>query len=174
MSEANIPAIKEELRALALDSASRSKISLLRDVLDDVETALAAGVTQQAVCRLLANKGLRISQRSFATMLSRLRKRRQAARDLSETALTAPPRPSTTVPAATTSSTPPASIGAPSSPPSVTGGSAATKEPPLAAPTRTLEEILQAGPPDVFALEQAYARRRRKAKLAEAKTDKPA
>ena len=40
-------AVSERLRALASDDQKRSKAARLRDVIDDVETALAAGVSRR-------------------------------------------------------------------------------------------------------------------------------
>ncbi|RYF34698.1 MAG: hypothetical protein EOO38_29350 [Cytophagaceae bacterium] len=71
--------VSEGLRALALDSQNRSKAALLRDVIDDVETALAAGVTRAAVLAELNTHGLDMSLATFETTLKRLRAKRRYA-----------------------------------------------------------------------------------------------
>jgi hypothetical protein len=101
--------VSEGLRALALDSQNRSKAALLRDVIDDVETALAAGVTRAAVLAELNTHGLDMSLATFETTLRRLRaKRNQTTSNTLQTpapikvsnasapAVPAPPGPSDT------------------------------------------------------------------------------
>jgi hypothetical protein len=70
-------AIADSLRALALDKSKRTKTGLLRDVYDDIEIALAAGVTHAQVVKVLNKHGLEISLASFGTTLRRLRKKRK-------------------------------------------------------------------------------------------------
>jgi hypothetical protein len=69
----------ERLRALASDDKKRSKAARLRDVIDDVETALLAGVTRAAVIEELARLGLEMSLATFETTLKRIRKKRESA-----------------------------------------------------------------------------------------------
>jgi hypothetical protein len=69
-------AIAQRLRALASDDNRRSKTARLRDVLDDVETALAAGVPRSAVLETLAQHGLDMTLATFETTLRRLRRKR--------------------------------------------------------------------------------------------------
>ncbi|MEY3201973.1 MAG: hypothetical protein RIR70_1523 [Pseudomonadota bacterium] len=70
-------AIAETLRALASGDTGRSKIARLRDVIDDVESALAAGVTRTAVLKVLAEQGLDMSLATFGTALKRIRQQRR-------------------------------------------------------------------------------------------------
>lgn len=69
-------AIAERLRALASDDKKRSKAARLRDVIDDVEAALAAGVTRACVVDELAAQGLQMSVATFETTLRRIRQKR--------------------------------------------------------------------------------------------------
>lgn len=69
-------AIAERLRALASDDKKRSKAARLRDVIDDVETALAAGVPRALVVEELTKHGLEMKLATFETTLQRIRKKR--------------------------------------------------------------------------------------------------
>lgn len=69
-------AVSERLRALASDDHKRSKAARLRDVIDDVETALAAGVSRVDVLTELKAHGLEMSLATFETTLKRLRAKR--------------------------------------------------------------------------------------------------
>jgi hypothetical protein len=80
-------AIAETLRALASGDTGRSKTARLRDVIDDVESALAAGVTRTAVLKVLADQGLDMSLATFGTALNRIRQQRLGA-----TPVSVPPR----------------------------------------------------------------------------------
>lgn len=74
----DIKAIADRLRALAA-ADKRSKAARLRDVIDDVEAALAAGVTRASVVDELALHGLEMSLATFETTLKRIRRKRQQA-----------------------------------------------------------------------------------------------
>lgn len=69
-------AIAERLRELASDDKKRSKAARLRDVIEDVEAALAAGVPQATVVEELANHGLELTHKSFKNALYRIRQKR--------------------------------------------------------------------------------------------------
>ena len=69
----------ERLRALASDDKKRSKAARLRDVVDDVEAALAAGVQRALVVEELAKHGLEMSLATFETTLRRIRQKRGKA-----------------------------------------------------------------------------------------------
>lgn len=69
----------ERLRALASDDKKRSKAARLRDVIDDVEAALSAGVPRSAVVEELARLGLEMSLATFETTLKRIRLKRGKA-----------------------------------------------------------------------------------------------
>lgn len=68
--------ISERLRALASDDKKRTKAARLRDVIDDVEAALAAGVSRAAVVEELKANGLELTMQTFETMLRRIRAKR--------------------------------------------------------------------------------------------------
>ena len=68
--------VSERLRVLATDDKNRSKAARLRDVLDDVEAALAAGVKQAAVVEVLKEAGLEMTLGTFKNTLQRLRAKR--------------------------------------------------------------------------------------------------
>lgn len=69
-------ALAERLRALACDDMKRSKAARLRDVVDDVEAALAAGVSRALVIKELAAHGLELTLATFETTLKRIRLKR--------------------------------------------------------------------------------------------------
>lgn len=70
-------AISDRLRALASDDEARSKAARLRDVIDDVEVALAAGVPRSLVLKELKDHGLDLSLSTFDTSLKRIRAKRR-------------------------------------------------------------------------------------------------
>lgn len=72
-------AVAERLRALASDDTGRSKAARLRDVIDDVEAALAAGVSRASVVEELTNHGLEMTLATFETTLKRIRQKRGKA-----------------------------------------------------------------------------------------------
>jgi len=69
--------VSEKLRELASNDINRSKAAQLRDVIDDVETALAAGVSRSSIIEILAEYGLEITLKNFDTTLARIRKTRK-------------------------------------------------------------------------------------------------
>ena len=69
-------AITQRLRALASDDKKRSKAARLRDVIDEVEATLAAGISRAKVIEELANNGLEMTLATFETTLKRLRQKR--------------------------------------------------------------------------------------------------
>lgn len=69
-------AFTENLHALATTSKGRSKAAQLRDVLDDVEAAFAAGVTHSAVLAALQQQGIEMTPNTFEGTLKRLRTQR--------------------------------------------------------------------------------------------------
>lgn len=66
-------AASEGLRNLASSDSKRSKTAQLRDLLADVEGALAAGVTRAAVVDELGKHGLHMSLATFDSALRRIR-----------------------------------------------------------------------------------------------------
>ncbi len=68
--------ISARLRALATDDKRRPETARLRDVFDDVETALGAGVPQADVLAELHQAGFTMTMASFKSALQRIRKER--------------------------------------------------------------------------------------------------
>ena len=66
-------AVSQRLKALAADDKKRSKAARLRDVIEDVEAALAAGVPRQDVLDELNSLGLDMNLATFETTLKRIR-----------------------------------------------------------------------------------------------------
>ena len=65
----------ERLKTVSGDDSKRSSSALLRDVIDDVEAALAAGVSRVVVVDELAAFGLAMSLSAFDTALHRIRRK---------------------------------------------------------------------------------------------------
>lgn len=71
--------ITSVLRALATDEKARPETARLRDVFDDVETALRSGVRREAVLAALHEQGFKMTMASFKSALERIRKERTKA-----------------------------------------------------------------------------------------------
>lgn len=71
--------ISARLRALATDEKRRPETARLRDVFDDVEAALRAGVHQADVLAELHQAGFKMTLASFKSALQRIRKERSAS-----------------------------------------------------------------------------------------------
>ena len=69
-------AVSERLRALVKDDLTRSKAARLRDVVEDVEATLAAGVSRIHVLQVLKECGLDMSPATFDSALTRIRSKR--------------------------------------------------------------------------------------------------
>ena len=67
-------AASQKLRELASDDEHRSKAARFRDVYDDVEAALSAGVSRERVRTELGRLGLQMTPATFYTTLSRIRR----------------------------------------------------------------------------------------------------
>ncbi len=91
-------AASQNLQALACDSKMRSKTALLRDLLDQVESAFAAGVTHAAVLDSLNHDGLNMTLGTFEVTVRRLRAQK-AKRSLTKSNTSPSPSPSS-IPAA--------------------------------------------------------------------------
>lgn len=85
--------ISKRIRALAEDASKRSTIAQLRDVFDDVEAALAAGVKRVTILEELSNLGIKMSLATFDSNLKRIRKKRVATKARPQTADKAPVEP---------------------------------------------------------------------------------
>jgi hypothetical protein len=72
--------VSAALRELAAEYAGnpRSETARLREVLDDVEAAVAAGASHAAVLEILHARGFTLTASSFESTLARLRKERKA------------------------------------------------------------------------------------------------
>lgn len=77
----NKNSVAEALRALA-GSQSRSETARLREVFDEVETALSAGVSRTAILETLHSQGFAMTAKSFESALYRLRKQRESGKPL--------------------------------------------------------------------------------------------
>jgi hypothetical protein len=70
--------VADVLRELAKGDKARSETARLRDVMDEVEAALAAGVSRAAVLEALHGQGFTMTLKSFESALYRIRKQREA------------------------------------------------------------------------------------------------
>ncbi|EKA8700445.1 hypothetical protein OMN91_004480 [Salmonella enterica subsp. enterica serovar Derby] len=82
--------VSARLRALATDDKRRSETARLRDVFDDVEATLNAGVTQADVLAELHALGFTMTMASFKSALQRIRKERAGDRPARRSATPAP------------------------------------------------------------------------------------
>lgn len=103
--------VADVLRALATGDKARSETARLRDVVDEVEAALSAGVSRAAILEALHGQGFTMTLKSFESALYRIRKQRGNTGQ--QTAQPAPLPPVT--PAAPTPA--PASVSAPAETP---------------------------------------------------------
>jgi molecular chaperone GrpE (heat shock protein) len=81
--------VSAALRDLAAEHAKspRSQIARLREVIDDLEAALAAGASHAAVLATLHAQGFSFTLRSFESTLARLRKEPRGQDGAQETGL---------------------------------------------------------------------------------------
>jgi hypothetical protein len=70
------PSIADALRALATDDTARSETARLRDIIDDIEAALSAGVSRAAILKTLHDQSFTMTAKSFESALYRIRKQR--------------------------------------------------------------------------------------------------
>ena len=68
--------VVEALRTLATSDKSRSETARLRDVFDEVEGALKAGVSRAAILETLHEQGFTMTPKSFESALYRLRRKK--------------------------------------------------------------------------------------------------
>lgn len=71
----------DALRALAKGDANRSDTARLRELIEEIENALAAGVRRTAVLETLREHGISMTFRSFESALYRIRKERGKDKD---------------------------------------------------------------------------------------------
>lgn len=72
------PSAAERLRALAQGNAHRSDSARLRDILNDVEAALDAGVSRSAILAELHAAGFTFKKRSFESALYNARREKKS------------------------------------------------------------------------------------------------
>ena len=82
--------ISKGLLDLATDPNRRPKISRMRDVIEEIEAALAAGITYQEVVERLGSLGLELTHPTFASYLKRIRAERSRTRASSSTSGASP------------------------------------------------------------------------------------
>lgn len=82
--------ITATLQALATDNMQRSKAARLRDVFDDVEQALSAGVSRTLIVETLAGMGLLYTLKGFDSAMRRNRLRNSAADKAAKPPIDAP------------------------------------------------------------------------------------
>lgn len=70
--------VAARLKALAADDKRRSETARLREVFDEVEATLGAGVSQADVLEELHGAGFKMTLASFKSALQRIRKERQS------------------------------------------------------------------------------------------------
>lgn len=68
--------VAEVLRSLATGDKARSETARLRDVFPDVEAALRAGVSREAILEALHGQGFTMKPKSFESALYRIRRER--------------------------------------------------------------------------------------------------
>lgn len=69
--------VVDALRALATGEKARSETARLRDVFNDVEAALSAGVSRAAILETLHSQGFTMTLKSFESAIYRIRKQRE-------------------------------------------------------------------------------------------------
>lgn len=72
--------IAARLKALASDDNRRSETARLRDIFDQVEQTLKAGVQQKDVLAELQKVGFKMTEASFKSALQRIRKERSSTK----------------------------------------------------------------------------------------------
>lgn len=68
--------VVEALRTLAAGTQNRSETARMKEIIDEVEAALAAGVSREAVRQELNTQGFTMTSKSFESALYRIRKKR--------------------------------------------------------------------------------------------------
>ncbi len=87
------PSVADALRELATGDQNRSETARLRDVIDDVEAALDAGVSRAAVLEALHTQGFTMTLKSFESALYRIRKQRERGRPARRSSASVAPSP---------------------------------------------------------------------------------
>jgi len=71
--------IQEKLKELAESDPSRSAAARLRDIIDDVDAAIASGVKISVIRKTLSESGLNFTEASFIGTRARIKKNKGAA-----------------------------------------------------------------------------------------------
>lgn len=71
--------ILEILKSLATSTEARPPSARIKDFIVEIETAMAAGVKQETLLRVLGEQGIQISASAFRALLYRHRKKKKAA-----------------------------------------------------------------------------------------------
>ena len=69
--------LSTRLRALAKDNTKKTDTAKLREIIDDVETTLKAGVSLANILEELRKEGFKMTLISFRSTLQRIRKERR-------------------------------------------------------------------------------------------------
>jgi nucleoid DNA-binding protein len=71
------PSTSDALKALATGTTARSETAKLRDLFDDIENALKAGVRRAAILETLKKDGINLTIKGFDSAITRIRKERK-------------------------------------------------------------------------------------------------
>ena len=78
MAKVKTDDVARTVRTLVADEDARSETARLREIFDDIEETLKAGVRREAVLATLHEKGFTMTMASFKSALQRIRKERAA------------------------------------------------------------------------------------------------
>lgn len=76
MEKFNKDAITKRLKELSEDKTNKSKTAQLREIIDQIEATIAAGVPHSTIVETLTNNGIEISINTFRASLKRIRKKK--------------------------------------------------------------------------------------------------
>ena len=68
--------ITEVMQTLSQGSANRSAIARIREIFDDIEVALKAGVKREAIWEALQNEGYKMPLKTFESAINRIKNER--------------------------------------------------------------------------------------------------
>lgn len=77
--------LSNQLKELTFSSKNRTLIARLRDRIDDIEAAIASGVSQSAIVETLVQNGIDISLATFNSTLRRIRESQRRGKPSAET-----------------------------------------------------------------------------------------
>lgn len=155
----NIETTKQGLRDLAKTS-DRPTAKVLRELLPEIEEALAAGVSRARIVEYLESKGLKVTVANLSVTLYRLRQERTKAAPPAAMPAAPAMRPAPT-PASTASTSAPAGLNTPAPTPSTKPVAPEEKFEYGPHDPRRIDEILR-NPPDMKYLQQLAKEKREK------------